>query len=202
MNLTPQLSLETGSTKERSWPREILIEPCRLACGLWGYKEGDIRVAYCADTFPKIKTFLHEGQLFTNCGGTSESMDCYPLISAEYYMGPERIPYSYEGSLVTWNHRACRLGPKVAFTIRERTVEEETDLLRRQYAHGGYFAAGKTYRQLLLEFQRRDNVSENLVAAINAELARAKLPTTQQEMLAQLVVPSLPESAQKGLPGF
>ena len=93
-------------------------------------------------------------------------------------------------------------GPKVAFTIRERTVEEETDLLRRRYAHGGYFAAGKTYRQLLLEFQRRDNVSENLVAAINAELARAKLPTTQQEMLAQLVGISLPEPAQQGLPGF
>ena len=202
MNQIAQLSLESGPSQERSWPREILIEPSRLACGLWGYKEGDVHAAYCADTFPKIRTFLHEGQLYANCGGASDSMDCYPLIPAENYVGPEQIPYSYEGSQVTWNRRACRLGPKVAFTVRERTVEEEVDLLRRQYAHGGYFAAGRTYRQLLLEFEKCDNPSNNLVAAINAELARVELPNTQQEMLAQLAGPSVPQVAQQGCFGF
>jgi hypothetical protein len=202
MSHTAQLQLEASPCNDKSWPSEILIEPGRLACGLWGYEEGDIHAAYCADTFPKIRTFQYEGRLFTNCGGTSESMDCYPLIPAENYLGPEQIPYSYEGSQVTWNRRACRLGPKVAFTIRERTVEEETDLLRRLYAYGGYFAAGKTYRQMLLEFQRRDNPSKNLVTAMNAELARAELPNTQQEMLAQLSVPSVPEPEQPVFPGF
>jgi hypothetical protein len=124
------------------------------------------------------------------------------LIPAENYTGSEQIPYSHEGSSVTWNHRAYRLGPKVAFTIRERTVEEETDLLRRQYAHGGYFAAGKTYREMLSEFQERDNLSRNQVVAMNAELAKAELPNTQEEMLAQLTGFSVPELAQAGLPGF
>jgi predicted GIY-YIG superfamily endonuclease len=202
MNQVAQLPLETCSSNGKSWPYVILIEPGRLACGLWGYGEGDIYKAYCADTFPKIRTFLHEGQVFTNCGGTSDSMDCYPLIPAEGYAGPEQIPYSYEGRQVMWNHRACRLGPKIRFAIRERTVDEETDLLRRQYAHGGYFAAGKTYRQLLLEYQRRDNACKNLVTAINAELAMKELPDTQKEMLAQLDGPSLPEDAQQGLLEF
>ncbi len=202
MSHTLPLSLEPGASPEKSWSRVILIKPCRLACGLWGFKEGDVHAAYCADTFPKIRTFQHEGRLFTNCGGTSESMDCYPLLAAEDYRGPERLPSSYEGSQVTWNQRTCRLGPKVAFTSRARTVEEETDLLRRQYAHGGYFAAGKTYRQLLLEFQSQDNASKNLVEAIEAELARADLPNSQQEMLAQLAGPCLPMPAQQGLLGF
>ena len=42
----------------------------RFSSGLWRVPEGDIAAAYCADTFPKIKVFTHEGRLFTNCGCT------------------------------------------------------------------------------------------------------------------------------------
>jgi hypothetical protein len=44
-------------TEAKQWPEEIFVEPWRLATGIWGEREGDIAAAYCADTFPKIKTF-------------------------------------------------------------------------------------------------------------------------------------------------
>jgi len=50
-------------------PESIVTNWQRFSTGLWRVPKGDIQAAYCADTFPKIKVFMHDGHLFTNCGG-------------------------------------------------------------------------------------------------------------------------------------
>jgi hypothetical protein len=60
-------------------------------------------------------------------------------------------------------------------------------LLRRQYAHGGYFASGKTYKRVLRNFRRdarRMPRSEQI--AIERELKLDNQPHTQNEMLSRL----------------
>jgi hypothetical protein len=201
--------LPTGQlfAQPREWPSEIIVEPARLASGLWGYKEGDIYAAYSADTFPKIQTFAHEGQLFTCGGGSNSFMDCYPLIPTGEYKGPASVPYSHEGNPVVYKGQKLTLGPKIKFVSRELTVPEEIELLRRKYAYGGYFAAGKTYRELLMEYFD-DGITEALEAAIQSELKREGLPNTQAEMRAQLGKPSdesrkiETDVSQPTLPGF
>jgi hypothetical protein len=114
------------------WPEKIIVEPSRLAWGIWGEPEGDINAAYCADTLPKIRTFRHEGQLFTNMGGSEDSADCYPLLPAAGGNSAEPRPYSYEGNEVVFQGKKYRLGHKVKFVARERTLEEGVSLLQRQ----------------------------------------------------------------------
>jgi hypothetical protein len=174
-------------TPQRAWPNEITVEPSRLAMDIWGEPEGDIAAAYCADTFPKMKVFTHDGQLFANLGGLAEeSIGAYPLIFPQDYSGPEPRQYTYEGRTGTYKGTQYKLGPKIIFTVRERTIEEWSELHRRMYAHGGYFAAGKTYAQVLLNFRKKGRVSKSELVAIDAELSRPGLPSTQQEMLARL----------------
>ena len=168
------------------WPEEIIVEPLRLETSLWGYPEGDISAAYCADTFPKIKTFRHQGQTFTNMGGDGFYAHCYPLLPITDGDCSEPVAHSREGNEVICQGQKYKLGPKVKFTVRERTLEEGVDLLRRQYAYGGYFASGKTYREVLLNFRENDEIPQWEKAAIDAELARAELPQTQAEMLQQI----------------
>lgn len=194
----------------REWPQEIIIEPCRLSCGVFGDTEGDINAAYCADTFPKIKTFAHDGNLFTNTGGSDNYAFCYPLIPSAEYNGASKTPYSYEGESVTFKGQPFKLGPKIKFASRDRTIEEETDLLQRQYAYGGYFVSGKTYRELLLEFLDEEKIKPNLETAIKQELEKGNLPNTQAEMrlrfdkIAQPPEPDNDDSgfSQQSLPGF
>lgn len=169
----------------RAWPQEVIVEPSRLASSVWGDDEGDIYAAYCADTFPKIKTFVHEGHLYTNGCCSDGFASCYPLIPKDQYNGASQVLYSYEGESVKYKGQSFRLGPKIKFASRERTLQEETDLLRRKYAYGGYFAAGKTYREVLCAFER-DEMSHGLKVAIHLELEREDLPKTQCEMLARL----------------
>jgi hypothetical protein len=129
------------------------------------------------------------------------------LIPTEEYNGPASKPYSYEGKTVIYKDQKFTLGPKINFTARELTVAEEINLLRRKYGHGGLFVSDKTYRELLLEYFD-DGISEVLEAAIQSELARAELPNTQQEMLAQLgrhsdeSATAQPTVLQTTLPGF
>lgn len=110
-------------------------------------------------------------------------MNGYPLIPENEYRGPESRPYSYQGKLVCYKGRSYRLGPEVKFVCRQRTVEEWVDLLRRQYAHGGYFAARKSYAEVLRYFEAQDRVSPNKLAAIRAEMNREHLPSSQETML-------------------
>jgi hypothetical protein len=170
----------------RAWPEEIIVEPARLDLGVFGGQEGDISAAYCADTLPKVSTFLHDGQRFANCGGSENSVCCYPLLSPGDGTATKKKPYSHEGETVKLGKQSFTLGPQVKFTARPRTIQEETSLLRRMYAHGGYFVAGKTYREMLLEFLERDRTSAERKIAAAGEMAREGLPTTQAEMLRQL----------------
>lgn len=191
----------------REWPEQIIVEPSRLAMGLWGDGEGDISAAYCAETFPTIRTFVHDGQRFTNLGGTECSMHCHPLLLPEEYKGTGKQPYSRESETVTYEKRTFVLGQKIIFASRPLTVDEEISLLQRKYAYGGHFVSGKTYQEMLLMFREDDRNSEGLKTAIERELARKEFPKTQPEMLAELG--KLPDAAhetagvsQLGLPGM
>lgn len=189
---------ELFTVAQRKWPEEVLVEPSRLAMGIWGDTEGDIQAAYCGETFPKIKTFLHEGHLFTNCGGCAEqSVNCYPLVPESDYHGPEPRRYSYEGRAAKFKGCNFKLGPKVKFTIRPRSLADWVDVLRRQYAHGGYFAAGKTYHDVLMNFQERPLIPDGERKAIETELARPDLPVTQRLMLDRLHQKSGPTMTSK-----
>jgi hypothetical protein len=75
----------------------------RFSSGLWRVPEGDIAAAYCADTFPKIRVFTHEGRSFTNCGCTyskyfAAEVNCYPLndyyVTTEHRVTPDGRPHS------------------------------------------------------------------------------------------------------------
>jgi hypothetical protein len=201
--MMPQITIP-----KKEWPEEIRVEPSRLAMGIWGEPEGDIQAAYSADTIPKIKTFAHEGHLFTNCGGRcEEAMNCYPLIPEALYQGPGPAKYTYEGMNAVHRGQNVRLGPCVKFVVRERTQAEWAHLLRRKYAHGGMFAAGKSYAEMLGDFLEKYGLREGEKAAIENELAGADLPSSQQEMLERLSsenVAAVPakDHSQLTLPGL
>jgi hypothetical protein len=204
------LSLPEPFAASRKWPDEIIVEPGRLAWDLWGDTEGDITAAYSADKLPKVMTFVHEGQRFTNMGGREYSVDCYPLLLPEHYKGAGKVPYSYEGETVIHDKQKFTLGPKVTFSSRPLTVDEEISLLRRKYAYGGLFASGRTYQEMLFDFQQDERNPENRKTAIQRELARDSFPKTQPEMLAELGNQSCrlpghgnaPDISQLGLPGM
>lgn len=169
-------------------PPRIVTHWPRFSNGLWRVPEGDIATAYCADTFPKIKAFTHEGRLFTNCGcnysKTFETeANCYPLIPADEYHGADSVPYSYEGREAAYRGKVFRLGAKVLFVSSDPTIDEWRHLLRVIYADGGYFVAGCDYSEFLAN--RFDPASENGCAARLAELAdcnASSMPCTQEEM--------------------
>lgn len=150
--------------------------------------KGDIAAAYCADTFPNIKAFTHEGRLFTNCGCHFSKWfhvqaDCYPLIAADEYRGAENVPYSYQGREAAYRGKVFKLDAKIIFAASEPTVEEWRRLMRVLYADGGYFAARCTYGEFLAN--RFEPQLENGHAARFKELAECgarAMPRTQEEM--------------------
>lgn len=178
--------IESGEAAQL--PERIVTDWRRLSSGLWRVPEGDVQAAYCADTFPKVKVFMHEGRLFTNCGGhfsgpISTAADCYPLIPADEYRGPEPRQYTYEGREAAYQGQVFKLGRKVVFEASDPTVDEWRHLLRVLYADGGYFAHGVTYLEFLTE--RLSPKSENEKAAYAkeiAECASGSMPRTQAEM--------------------
>src|SRR4051812_11649229 len=99
-------------------PARIITHWKRFACGLWRLPRGDIAVAYCADIFPKLKVFTHEGRLFTSAGNcftgvVQTTSCCYALITPHEYTGPQSVRYSYEGKEGQYSGRKWRLGPKI-----------------------------------------------------------------------------------------
>lgn len=171
-----------------AFPDRVVVHWRRFSSGLWRVPEGDIQAAYCADTFPKIKVFMHEGHQFTNCAGHFSSAiraatDCYPLIPADEYRGPEPRQYTYEGREAAYQGQVFKLGPKVVFETSDPTVDEWKHLLRVLYADGGYFAHGATYLEFLNE--RLSPGSENEKAAHAKEMTEwdsTLMPQTQAEM--------------------
>lgn len=181
-------SILIESSEAAQLPDRIVIDWRRLSSGLWSVPEGDIQAAYCADTFPKIKVFMHEGRLFTNCGGhfsgaIRAAADCYPLIPTDEYRGPEPKQYTYEGREAAYQGQVFKLGRKVVFEASDPTVDEWRRLLRVLYAEGGMFAHGVTYLEFL--DQRLSPKSENEKTAHFKELAECgsgSTPRTQAEM--------------------
>jgi len=169
-------------------PPRIVTHWRRFSNGLWRVPEGDIAAAYCADTFPKLKVFTHEGRLFTNCGcnfsnAIETEANCYPLIPADEYHGAESTPYSYEGREAAYRGQVLKLGAKVLFVSSDPTLEEWRHLLRILYADGGCFASNCTYGGFLAN--RYAPKSENGRAAWMEELAECGgrlMPRTQEEM--------------------
>jgi hypothetical protein len=158
-------------------PQRIVTHWQRFSNGLWRVPEGDISAAYCADTFPKIKVFTHEGRWFANGGGYSKQLhaeaNCYPLIPADEFRGADSVPYSWEGREVTHKGKSFRLGAKVVFVSSEPTVEECRRLLRAMFADGGHFASGCEYPEFLTDRCQPD--SENARVATAKELADSEI---------------------------
>ena len=172
----------------------------RFSNGLWRVPEGDIAAAYCADTFPKINVFTHEGRLFTNCGCNyskyiAAEVNCHLLIPPDEYRGAENVPYSYEGREAAYKGRVFKLGAKVLFVASDPTLEEWRHLCRVLYADGGYFASDCTYTEFV--GNRFDPSSENGRAARFKELAECgarAMPRTQEEMRRLLAGEFTPEN--------
>jgi hypothetical protein len=172
----------------QSNPQRIVTHWRRFSSGLWRVPEGDIAAAYCADTFPKISVFTHEGRLFTNCGCNyskylAAEVNCYPLIPPDEYHGAENVPYSYEGREAAYKGKVFKLGAKVLFVASDPMLAEWRHLCRVLYADGGYFASGCTYTEFV--GNRFDPQSENGRAARFKELAERgaqAMPRTQEEM--------------------
>ena len=181
-------------------PARIVTHWRRFSGGLWRVPEGDIAAAYCADTFPKINVFTHEGRWFTNCGCHyskffESEADGYPLIVPDEYSGAENVPYSYEGREAIYKGKAFKLGAKVLFVASDPTLAEWRHWARVLYADGGWFAAHCTYTEFI--GTRFDPQSENGRAARSKELAECgaqPMPRTQEEMRRLLAGESTPEN--------
>jgi hypothetical protein len=188
--------VEMSSVEIAPPPERVVTNWRRFSSGLWRVPEGDISAAYCAETFPKVRVFNHEGRLYTNCGGHYSGpihgeKDCYRLIPTDEYSGPEPRQYTYEGREAAHKGNVLRLGPKVVFVASDPTIEEWRRLLRVLYADGGMFAKGCTYSEFLAN--RFDPRSENGRAAHFKELAECgarAMPRTQEEMCRLLEVES------------
>jgi hypothetical protein len=171
-----------------SEPARIITHWRRFSNGLWRVPEGDIAAAYCADTFPKIKVFTHEGRSFTNCGCNyskyvAAEINSHPLVPPDEYHGAENVPYSYEGRESIYKGRTFKLGAKVVFVASDPTLAEWRHLCRVLYADGGYFAFGCTYTEFV--GKRFDPISTNGREAQFNELAECSarpMPRTQEEM--------------------
>jgi hypothetical protein len=170
----------------RTWPDKIVTDWRRFASGLWRVPEGDIQAAYSAESFPRVRVFSHSGGLFTNAGGffsgpVAAAANCYPLLPASDYQGPEPQRYSYEGREASFRGEVFKLGPRVVFVATDATVEEWRRMFRVTYADGGWFARHANYG-LFLNEDRRESQSENAREALRLELAGDLLAHSKSEM--------------------
>jgi hypothetical protein len=169
-------------------PERIVTNWRRFSSGLWRVPKGDISAAYCAEIFPKVRVFTHEGRVYTNCGGhccgwIHEEKNCHRLIPVDEYRGPEPSQYTYEGREATYKGNIFRLGAKVIFVSSDPSVDEWRRLVRVLYADGGMFASHCTYLEFL--DQRFKPESENGQTARLRELAEGNgrlMPRTREEM--------------------
>jgi hypothetical protein len=183
---SPSTIAETPTHEDGQSPAKIVTHWRRFSSGLWRVPEGDISAAYCAESFPKIKVFTHEGKLFTNGGGhfsgpVAAGADCYLLIPANEYRGPEPRRYTYEGREACFRGEVFKLGPKVVFIATDASVEEWRQMFRVMYADGGWFARHSNYRLFLNEDSRLP-LTENALSALRLELTGDLLAHSKQEM--------------------
>jgi hypothetical protein len=196
--MNAELLLPSGS---RTWPEKVVIGWRRFSSGLWRVPEGDISAAYSGETFPKIKVFSLEGGLFTNCGGhfsgpVAAGADCYPLIPAHEYRGPEPRRYAYEGREACYRSEVFKLGRKVVFVANDASVDEWRHLLRAMYADGGWFARHANYG-LFLNEDSRIPISDNARAALGLEGAGDLISHSKAEMQRLLDADNALQSSEK-----
>ena len=170
----------------RAWPEKVMTNWRRFSSGLWRVPQGDISAAYCAETFPKVKIFAHNGALLTNSGGSfsgpvTAAADCYPLIPAQEYRGPEPHQYTYEGREACFRGEVFKLGPKVVFAAADATIKEWRGLLRSMYSDGGWFARHANYG-LFLNQESRLAATDNAREALRLELADSLTAIAKSEM--------------------
>lgn len=170
------------------------VDASRLDCGLW-LPQGDIYAAYSAGAengkgIRRVKTFKHDGKLWTNMGGCHGpyrvEANCHPLIPEAEYNGPTgKVPYSHEGELCQYRGVQYRLGSQHTFISKDRSLEQWQRLLRTQYEKGGHFTSNKTYHEILNDFAEKkywdrnrkeyvhgSTIAPNYFKAIELELAR------------------------------
>ena len=198
---SPSTIAETPTHEDGQSPAKIVTHWRRFSSGLWRVPEGDISAAYCAESFPKIKVFSHEGKLFTNGGGhfsgpVAAGADCYLLIPANEYRGPEPRRYTYEGREACFRGEVFKLGPKVVFIATDASVEEWRQMFRVMYADGGWFARHSNYRLFLNEDSRLP-LTENALSALRLELTGDLLAQSKQEMQRFLDDTGVSESSEK-----
>jgi hypothetical protein len=138
--MSDQLSI---LSEARRWPEKVVADWRRFSSGLWRVSEGDIQAAYSAEIFPNVKVFTHNGVILTYGGGffsepVAAAANCYPLIPADEYRGPEPCRYTYEACEACYRGEVFKLGPKIVFVATDATVDEWRGLLRSVYADGGW----------------------------------------------------------------
>ena len=155
--------LLTSAIKPPEFKERIVTDWRRFADGLWRVPEGDIAAAYCGNQFPKLKTFVEGGKLFTTMGlaflGIGVEATCHPLLPAGSVEVPKK-EYSHEGEVGTFKGKSWTLGPKVIFVSEDPPVADWQKILRAQYADGGCFASQPTVRGLFGESPGKENCQQ------------------------------------------
>jgi hypothetical protein len=188
---------------------DIVTDWRRFESGLWDTVPGDIYKASsivqlsAAHNEPKkvsiiSKVFEHEGGIWT-CGGYEWGN--WRSVAIAFRLKPTatdtegyRVEYSYEGFLVRWRGVLYILGPRTVFVASVMNEDEVRDLLRRMYAHGGSYAHGVAYKQMIAKFMESDNdelrirqiPGQQLAVVMGAYLKEIEWDqtiTTREEML-------------------
>jgi hypothetical protein len=183
---------------------DIVTDWRRFESGLWGYEEGDIYASYDPEKLDgdKLKrkriskTFQHDGGVWV-CGGLAfigwnTTAWASKLLPATAETKPYVTEFSHEGMIVEWKRGVYILGPRMVFVASEMTVDEVIEMCRRMYAHGGQFAARKTYRQMLADFKEDEEIRGKIIpgepslafaSAAQRELESGPDLNTQAEMI-------------------
>jgi len=181
--MSDQLSI---LSEARTWPEKVVADWRRFSSGLWRVSEGDIQAAYSVESFPKVKVFTHNGVILTNGGGffsgpVAAAANCYPLIPADEYRGPEPCRYTCEGREACYRGEVFKLGPKIVFVAIDATIDEWRGLLRSMYADGGWFARHADYG-LFLNEDRSNSMTGNAREALRLELVGGLLDHSKADM--------------------
>lgn len=190
--------LLSGAIKLPEFKERLVTGWRRFSSGLWRVPEGDICAAYCGDQFPKLRTFVEGGQLYTTMGmlflGKGVEAHCHPLLPVGSVEVPTK-PYSSEGKVGKFRGKTWTLGPQVTFVSEDPPVAEWQNILRAQYGLGGYFANQPNYSEFLLSLDD-EKVTENEEAAIKREQAGDFLNPSKAEMVKLL--DSSPQTSASG----
>jgi len=176
--------LLSGAMKLPRFKERIVTGWQRFSSGLWRLPKGDIYDAYCADQFPKLKTFVEGGHLLTTMGMAlltgAEEASCHVLLPEGSIEVPTK-PYSHEGRIGKFKGKSLILGPKITFVSEDAPVSDWQKILRAQYAHGGYFACQPNYSEFLLSLEDHKKMT-NEIAAIKSEQVGELLKLSKVEM--------------------